>query len=159
MKSISWTTCDIRMLFQAPRWAASNQRVWQAERRFQTAKIIILTNELHFKPPLLHEQIFCRRTTFQHKPCTKGYSTIACMPFFRKMTMRSTCPLGEHIVCSTSWNKREHSALAGLLRTGWWDVRIPADVDFLSPTPKRVHNGSRAQTASHSMDTGVLSWG
>lgn len=35
----------------------------------------------------------------------KGYSTIAWTPFFLKITMRWTCPLGALIACNTSCNR------------------------------------------------------
>ena len=38
----------------------------------------------------------------------KGYSTIACTPFLRKMTMRFTVPCGLVIVCITSWTQQVH---------------------------------------------------
>lgn len=37
----------------------------------------------------------------------KGYSTIAWTPFFLNITIRCTCPLGEQMVCRTSWKERK----------------------------------------------------
>lgn len=58
----------------------------------------------------------CWRSPASNKSTTsemywKGYSTIACTPFFLKITMRWTCPLGALIVCNTSCNRKEKCTL------------------------------------------------
>lgn len=51
----------------------------------------------------------------------KGYSTIAWTPFFLKITMRCTWPLGALIVCSTSCNtERTQSYFFFLQMSRYW---------------------------------------
>lgn len=57
----------------------------------------------------------------RRKCIAKGYSTIAWTPFFLKITMRCTWPLGALIVCSTSCNtERTQSYFFFLQMSRYW---------------------------------------